>query len=83
MGGFKLDQRALDKLAQSAVDDVANDAQKRLDKVYRQHKGATVSVVEPALRRALSSTSMQPDRAQLRQWAQLISDGTQIKFRTR
>lgn len=83
MGGFKLDQRALDKLAQSAVNDVAKDAQKQLDKVYRQHNGATVSVIEPALRRALSSTAMQPDRTQLREWAQLISDGTQIKFRSR
>lgn len=83
MGGFKLDQRALDKLAQSAVNDVANDAQKQLDKVYRQHKGASVSVIEPALQRALSSTSIQPDKAQLRDWAQTISNGTQIKFRTR
>ncbi len=83
MSSFKLDQRAMERLVQSAVADVAIDAQKQLDAVYRQHKGATVSVVEPALRRALSSTSMQPDRAQLREWAQLISGGNQIKFRTR
>lgn len=83
MSNFKLDERALAKLAQSAVDDVSKDAQKQLDEVYRQHKEAPLSVVEPALRRALSSTSIQPGSAQLREWAQLISDGTQVKFRTR
>ncbi|RMB57066.1 hypothetical protein [Tessaracoccus antarcticus] len=83
MGGFKLDKRALDKLAQSAVKDVVQDAQKQLDKVYHQHKGASVSVIEPALRRAMSSTSMQLDKAQLREWAQMIGDGNQIEFRTR
>lgn len=82
MSSFKFDEKALSKVAQAAVADVAKDAQKKLDRVYRQHKGAPLSVVESALRRALSSTAMQPDRAQLRDWAQLISKGTQIEFRT-
>ncbi len=72
--------RELRRAANAAVKDVARDAQKSFDKVHRRHAGSPVSVVESALRRELAGTAIDPNRAQLKNWANLISQGTRIRL---
>lgn len=74
-------ERQLQRAAKSAMKDVAKDGQRQMDRVHRQYAGKPVTQVEPALRRALSGCAIKPDPAQLREWATLISQGAQIKFK--
>lgn len=64
----------------AAVKDVTVDAQKSFDKVHRRHAGSPVSVVESTLRCELSRTAIDPDRAQVKNWSTLISQGTRIRL---
>lgn len=79
---FEFNENELKKAVSGAMRGAADDAQARVDRVYRKYAGQPVPVVESALRRELKSTPLEMTPAGYRDWAQLISDRTRVVFTT-
>lgn len=79
---FEFNQNELQNAVSGAMRSAADDAQARVDRVYRKYASQPVHVVESALRRELKSTPLQMTPAAYRDWAQLISDGKRVVFTT-
>jgi hypothetical protein len=71
-------RKAIDKVAKDAVREVAKDAQRVFDRVHRSHAGKPVEQVMPALRSAARSADWKFTDAELRSYAEAISQGTRI-----
>lgn len=83
MTGFRFEmdpnwERNLRREMKSALTDIAKDYQRAVDRVHRQYQGKPVSVVKPALKRALSGANL--NDKQLTEYAKVISDGGRIQF---
>lgn len=85
---FKFDSRAFTKdldrevrrAASSALDDIARDYEQRLSARY---KGQPVDQITPALQLEWSKISNEPlTEPELTEYAQAISDGAAVEFRT-
>lgn len=76
-------ERDLKRMIQPGMNDMARHLQQAADRVYRQYKGKPVTVVKPPLKRALASAGLQLSERELTEYAQAISDGTQIRFTTK
>jgi hypothetical protein len=71
-------RKAIDKVAKDAVREVAKDAQRVFDRVHRSHAGKPVEQVMPVLRSAARSADWKFTDAELRSYAEAISQRTRI-----
>jgi hypothetical protein len=71
-------RKAIDNLKKDAVREVAKDAQRVFERVHRSHGGKPVEQVMPALRSAARSADWKFTDAELRSYAEAISQGTRI-----
>jgi hypothetical protein len=82
VASFKFDDRdfrkAIDKVKKDAVREVTKDAQRVFDRVHRSHAGKPVEQVMPALRSAARSADWKFTDAELRSYAEAISQGRRI-----
>lgn len=80
---FNFDQRAIDRIANEAISEVAAHAQQAFDRVHRIHAGKPVAQVMAPLRSALRSAGWnRATDADLRPMAEAISQGQRIDVRT-
>lgn len=76
---FSLDKRALERMAQDAVKEVARKAQPEFDRLHREHAGRPVEEVEPHVRALFRRLDWKPDRpSEIRDYADAISRGDRI-----
>jgi hypothetical protein len=85
MSGFKFEmsptwERDLNKMVQGAVQDVASDYQRMLDRLGRQYEGQPVAEIKTVLRREWSRLGGTLSDPELTDYASLISEGTHIKM---
>jgi hypothetical protein len=84
---FQFDRRGLEKAVQAAarkaVEDKAEEMERTLDAVFRSHAGKPVDQVMPRLRAAARSAGWKFTAADLRVYADAISQGKRIAVRTR
>jgi hypothetical protein len=80
---FKFDDRAIKQIADQAARQVADESNRLFAQLGRQYRGKPVSVIKPALKRAWERQGGKITDPELTEYAQAISDGTPIKFRTR
>jgi len=78
---LQFDERAIKKLTDQAVRQVADESNRLFAQLGRQYQGQPVSVIKPALKRAWERNGGKITDPELTEYAQAISDGTPIKFR--
>jgi len=78
MADFKFDKRALERVVNDGMKDIAKKMQGVFDGVYRTYESQPVDVVKPALKSAMRRAEFTPDDAQLDSWSTAISAGTRI-----
>lgn len=85
MAQFKFDQRGLEKALQQAVQPAlkqkADGANRAMAQFNRQYLGKPVATVKPALKRVWEQHFGKIDDRKLTEYAKLVSEGTEIKFR--
>jgi hypothetical protein len=81
VSNFKFDNRAIKKLTDQAMRQVADESNRLFAQLGRQYRSKPVSVIKPALKRAWERDGGKITDPELTEYAQAISDGTPIKFR--
>ncbi|WP_334142635.1 hypothetical protein [Rhabdothermincola sp.] len=76
---FSFDKRALEKLANDTMRDVARKAQPHFDRLYREHSGKPVAEVEPHVREVFRGLGWKADSpSEIRGYAEAVSRGERI-----
>lgn len=76
------DDRTLRKLIQPALDGIAEDYNRDVAALTRQYQGKPADQIKPALRRVFEKRGGKISDTELNEYAQLISAGTKITFRS-
>jgi hypothetical protein len=79
---FDINERELKKLVQPKLDKIAKEYSKEFDAFSKKYKGKSPATIKPALRNLLRKKGGKMSDRELNEYAQLISEGTPIKFRT-
>lgn len=75
-------EKAVQSAALDGLREIANDYQRMLNRLGRQHGGRPVGDIKPILRREWRRIGGDITDPELTQYAQHISDGVQIQVRT-
>jgi len=79
---FDINERELKKLVQPKLDEIAKEYSKEFDAFSKKYKGKSPTTIKPALRNLLRKKGGKMSERELNEYAQLISEGIPIKFRT-
>lgn len=79
---FSFDKKAMKSLASDMMKDVVKDEQKWMDDFARRYGGKPVAQIMPALKREWERRGGKISAAEARDYAQLISEGTRIVFKS-
>jgi hypothetical protein len=82
VSGFKLDQRALKKIADEAGKNVISHAQPEFDRLHREHAGKPADDIVPHVRSMLQRLDWTGSPADIRRYAEAISAGKRIVLGT-
>lgn len=75
---FKLDKKAIDKIAQDLVKDTIRKAQPEFDRMSRQCSGKPVNEVKRKVEAALRKYGLEADRGRVDEYAEVIANGDRI-----
>lgn len=79
---INLDEKALQKLVQPAIDEMAKEYNRDFESLARQYRGKPVEQIKPALQRIFKKRGGKISDPELSDYAQQISDGVKIIFRS-
>lgn len=74
-------ERQVKKAAQDAQRSMVRKGQPAFDRVFAEYQGQPVEAVLPPLRSALARAGITPDRRELRELAQHVTDGERVRFK--
>lgn len=76
----KINEKALDKLAQSAVKKQATKCERDLAALARSHRGKPISTIKPKVRAIFKKHSGSIDDRTLDAYSQKINEGARFEF---
>lgn len=79
---FKLDEKALEKLVQPALKEMAKEYNRDFESLARQYRGKPVDQIKPAVQRIFKKHGGKISDPELTDYAQQISNGTKIIFQS-
>lgn len=79
---FEWNEKALRDLIKPAMDEIASDYSKEFEKLRIAHAGDSVQIIKPKVARIIRDHGGKATDAEIANYAKLISEGTQIKFKT-
>lgn len=77
---IKINEKKLAKLVQPALKDIAKQYDRDFASLSRSHKGKPVEEIKPRIKSIFKKHGGSIDDKELTEYAQKISEGTQIKF---
>ncbi|CAB0542451.1 hypothetical protein CIP107539_00940 [Corynebacterium diphtheriae] len=77
---IKIDEKALKKLVEPALRDTAKTYNKDFESLSRTHQGRPVEEIRREVKRIFKKHGGSIDAAEAAQYAQIISEGKQVKF---
>lgn len=83
MGGsnFKLDTKAIEKVANKAIRELARKAQPHFDQLHRDHAGQTVEEIEPVIQALFRQLPWSPKPGEVQRYAEITAQGQRIELK--
>lgn len=80
---ISIDNRAIERVAQQAAQEVARRAQPDFDRLYETHANRPVAEIQPRMKALFDKWGLEPsDTRTIRSYAEQLAAGTRIKLRT-
>lgn len=77
---FKLDEKALLKMMEPAMQEVAKDYNQEFETLTKMYKGKPLEEIKPALSKVFKRHGGSITENELNEYAQMVSDGVKIRF---
>lgn len=78
---IKINEKALNKLVQPAMKDLAEKLERDLAALEGSHQGKPLSTIKPKIRAIFKKHGGSVDEKTLNMYAKCISEGTRIEFK--
>lgn len=77
---IKFNEKELQKLIQPTLNDVAKSYERDFAELLREYRGKSIDEIKPAVKRIFAKHGGKIDDSELTEYAQHISNGTEIHF---